>query len=62
MHSIFACTSSENDRFEYDRSRSFNSWLKYEASDVIHLSIDQAKRVLKLANQHWPKDNSRNNP
>jgi len=62
MHSIFACTSSENDRFECDRSKPFNSWLKYVATDVIHLSIDQATRVLKLANQHWPKDNSRNNP
>lgn len=49
MHSIFACTSSENDLFECDRSRPFNSWLKCEAKDVIHRSIDQATRVLKLA-------------
>lgn len=52
MHSIFACTSSENDRFECDRSWPLNSRLKCEATDVIHLSIDEATRVLKLANQH----------
>ena len=35
----FACTSSENDRFECDRSKPFNSWLKYEVTDIIHLSF-----------------------
>jgi hypothetical protein len=60
MHSIFACTSSENDRLECDRSRPFNSWLKCEVTDVIHLSIDQATRELKVANQHLSKNNIRN--
>lgn len=55
MHSIFDCTSLENDRFECDRSRPFNSWLKCEATDVIQMSIDQATRVLKLANQYLSK-------
>lgn len=55
MHSIFACTSSENDRFECDRSRPFNSWLKCEVTDVLHLSIDQATSELKVANQHLSK-------
>jgi hypothetical protein len=42
MHSIFGCTLAENDRFECNRSGSFKAWLKFEASDVIHLSIEQA--------------------
>ena len=55
MHSIFACTSSENDRLECDRSWPLNSWLKCEATDVIQMSIDQATRVLKRVNQHLSK-------
>jgi hypothetical protein len=42
MHSIFTCTSSENDRFNFNTSSPFNSWLKNDDSEVIHLSIDQA--------------------
>jgi hypothetical protein len=55
MHSIFACTSSENDRFECDRSWPLNSWLECEVTDVIQMSIDQATRVLKLTYQHLSK-------
>ena len=39
MHSIFARTSSGNDHFESDRSKPFNSWLKFEARDVQFLSF-----------------------
>lgn len=52
MHSIFAGTSSENERFDPDRAEQFNSWLEGNVTSVMHPSIDQAMYVSKMVNQN----------
>ncbi len=54
MHSIFAGTWSENERFDLVRVGQFNSWLEGNVTSGIHPPIAQAEHVLHITFESTP--------